>query len=141
MRQRRFQFAQYFLMAVLACATTCALAGDLSKLSDFTTGDIAHNMAWISQVGDTNVAMIEQGPLSAGGLDRQYADISQVGNGNQASVRQKGDLNRVRINQDGSDYGLGAHAGVVNVSQNGTGQFAAISRPWPSLSASAYRDV
>ena len=99
----RISCAHGLLMAALCCTAPLALAGDVSRLSDFDfpSAHIAQNGAWISQNGNHNNAAIDQGPAEAGMLDRQYADIAQAGDGNQATVLQKGDQNRVRISQDG----------------------------------------
>ena len=104
------------LMAALCCTAPLAWAGDLSRLSDFDfpSGDITQNAARITQVGNHNTASIDQGPAEPGMIDRQYADIAQMGEGNQATVLQKGDQNQVRISQDGWDFAYVSQQGAGN---------------------------
>lgn len=121
MQSYPMKFVRGALMAALCCITPLALAQDMSRLSDFEfpSAYLTQNTAWISQNDSHNQALIDQGPLGPGVIDRQYADIAQIGSDNVAKVAQQGDQNRVRVTQDGL-------SNSIDLAQSGDGnQFIA----------------
>ena len=119
-------------LVALACASGQANAGDLSPLSDFGTSPINNESAFLTQVGQNNIAVIDQRLPNAwsGG---NYAEIGQHGAGNIVRTLQEGDANRLRVAQLGNDnYANITQQGsrnAVDLQQNDSGsRFTAVQR-------------
>ncbi len=100
------------LLAAIAmvAVTGSAQANDISRLTDFGTSEIPRQEAFITQVGDSNYARVDQ--AATPGNTGHYAEITQTGAANEATATQTGNLNRAKIIQDG-------YANVATTSQDG----------------------
>jgi hypothetical protein len=95
-------------LCVAALPALAQMATNLRPLSDFGQADILLSAASIVQSGSRQKARIDQ-VSDVTGTDRllypvgvgNIADIEQAGADNEAYVSQTGDLNRLRIVQDG----------------------------------------
>jgi hypothetical protein len=119
--QSRLKLVLCIFMALLWFSTppTCAAdtLGDLSTLSDlgqFSAGNEAFITQYQTGGSGDNISTIDQ----SGSVIGHYADITQVGSGNQAYVVQTGDVNSAIINQTGS-------SNYVSTNQNGLGSSTA----------------
>ena len=113
----RIATSSVLFAALLAGAVVPAAAGDLSSISDFGNASTHGNEATITQIGNGNLATIDQVMDIFGGAGN-VAVIDQSGaNGNSAAVMQLGTLNRATINQANSDYNI---ASVTQTGSNNT---------------------